>query len=180
MVAVLAPISTSTSTAVPATPGRPARAVPVRSRPVSGRPAFGHPAFDRPATAGRPALRVIQGGRAPRRSIPGAPSPAVYLRRRILVAAAAVVVLLALVAGVRAAASLLTAPVTPTAPVAATFGDPIVADSYVVRPGDTLWSIASRLDPGSDPRPLVDALRQRVVSPALDAGQRIDVSGLGS
>ena len=32
--------------------------------------------------------------------------------------------------------------------------------SYVVREGDTLWSIAERLSPGHDPRPVVDALRQ--------------------
>ena len=28
---------------------------------------------------------------------------------------------------------------------------------YVVRQGDTLWSIAGRLSPGEDPRPVVDA-----------------------
>ena len=30
---------------------------------------------------------------------------------------------------------------------------------YVVRPGDTLWAIATRVaGPGADPRPVVDAL----------------------
>lgn len=29
---------------------------------------------------------------------------------------------------------------------------------YVVREGDTLWSIAQRVAPGEDPRPLVDAI----------------------
>lgn len=29
---------------------------------------------------------------------------------------------------------------------------------YVVQPGDTLWSIAVRLDPNDDPRPMVDRL----------------------
>lgn len=29
---------------------------------------------------------------------------------------------------------------------------------YVVRPGDTLWTIAGRVDPGADPRAVVDAL----------------------
>jgi LysM domain len=31
-------------------------------------------------------------------------------------------------------------------------------DSYVVRQGDTLWTIARKLAPGSDPRPVVDQL----------------------
>jgi hypothetical protein len=30
--------------------------------------------------------------------------------------------------------------------------------SYVVREGDTLWTIARELAPGSDPRPVVDLL----------------------
>jgi Tfp pilus assembly protein FimV len=30
--------------------------------------------------------------------------------------------------------------------------------SYVVRKGDTLWTIARELAPGSDPRPVVDLL----------------------
>ena len=29
---------------------------------------------------------------------------------------------------------------------------------YVVQPGDSLWSIAQHLEPGHDPRPVVDAL----------------------
>jgi LysM domain len=29
---------------------------------------------------------------------------------------------------------------------------------HVVQPGDTLWSIAERLEPGRDPRPIVDEL----------------------
>ena len=30
--------------------------------------------------------------------------------------------------------------------------------AYVVRPGDTLWTIAGRVDSGADPRAVVDAL----------------------
>ncbi|MBI2237055.1 MAG: LysM peptidoglycan-binding domain-containing protein [Actinobacteria bacterium] len=38
---------------------------------------------------------------------------------------------------------------------------PASARSYVVRPGDTLWSIASSIVGSTeDPRPLVDALRR--------------------
>jgi LysM domain-containing protein len=35
---------------------------------------------------------------------------------------------------------------------------PIAAHRYVVREGDTMWSIASRLQPVGDPRPLADAI----------------------
>ncbi|HJS27346.1 MAG TPA: LysM peptidoglycan-binding domain-containing protein [Actinomycetota bacterium] len=35
---------------------------------------------------------------------------------------------------------------------------PVTRSTYVVRAGDTLWSIAERLSPGQDPRPVVDAL----------------------
>ena len=34
----------------------------------------------------------------------------------------------------------------------------VAGRSYVVRQGDTLWSIARRVSPNGDPRPLVDAL----------------------
>lgn len=37
---------------------------------------------------------------------------------------------------------------------------PAASRTYVVRPGDTLWSIAERLRPGSDPRPIVDTIER--------------------
>lgn len=43
----------------------------------------------------------------------------------------------------------------------------------VVQPGDTLWTIATWLDPGSDPRPLVDALRGITGSSTLLVGQEL-------
>lgn len=45
--------------------------------------------------------------------------------------------------------------------------------SYVVQPGDTMWSIAERLDPGGDPRPLVAALEAQVGSDTLQPGERL-------
>jgi len=36
----------------------------------------------------------------------------------------------------------------------------VVAVTYVVEPGDTLWSIASATSPGADPRAVIDAIVQ--------------------
>jgi nucleoid-associated protein YgaU len=46
--------------------------------------------------------------------------------------------------------------------------------THVVQPGDTLWSIARELEPGGDPRPVVDALvRARGGSSTLVPGETI-------
>ena len=39
-------------------------------------------------------------------------------------------------------------------------GPPVIARTYVVQPGDTLWRIATRVSPGADPRPVIDDLAQ--------------------
>jgi nucleoid-associated protein YgaU len=51
---------------------------------------------------------------------------------------------------------------------------------YVIRPGDTLWSIARRLDPSEDPRRVVDAIVVRNgIDPAhLVPGQAIVISNV--
>jgi hypothetical protein len=41
---------------------------------------------------------------------------------------------------------------------------------YVAQPGDTLWSIASRVEPGADPRPLVDELEVQLGGRSLQPG----------
>lgn len=45
--------------------------------------------------------------------------------------------------------------------------EPVAARSYVVRGGDTLWAIAERVAPSSDPRIVVDAIAE---ANAVDAG----------
>jgi Tfp pilus assembly protein FimV len=35
---------------------------------------------------------------------------------------------------------------------------PVARSTYLVRSGDTLWSIARRVSPSGDPRPIVDAI----------------------
>jgi nucleoid-associated protein YgaU len=44
---------------------------------------------------------------------------------------------------------------------------------YVVRPGDTLWSIATRLQPGGDPRVIVAELESQVRGGTLMPGSRL-------
>lgn len=44
---------------------------------------------------------------------------------------------------------------------------------YVARPGDTLWSIASAVEPGADPRILVGSLEQQLKGRQLVAGDRL-------
>src|SRR3712207_2430020 len=36
----------------------------------------------------------------------------------------------------------------------------VATSTYVVEPGDSLWSIAKELAPGADPRPVVDVLAE--------------------
>jgi hypothetical protein len=49
------------------------------------------------------------------------------------------------------------------------------AEVVVVRPGETLWSIAEGLEPGRDPRPLVAALERQLGSSWIYPGERIEV-----
>lgn len=107
-----------------------------------------------PAPAAAPHLRLVLGGAHParrRRRL----DAAVYRRRRVFVLAVA----LTLVALLSAAGSALLAAVAP-APVpieAGSSGRPGPA-TYVVQPGDTLWSVARQLQPTGDVRPLVHHL----------------------
>lgn len=50
---------------------------------------------------------------------------------------------------------------------------PVASTSYVVQPGDTLWSVARTLRPNGDLRPLVDHLGRHTGGRPLQVGQRI-------
>jgi hypothetical protein len=141
----------------------------------------------RPVAPARPPLRVLEGGRRGarahaleqrRRRQPAA----VYHRRRLLVAAATVAVV---VVGFLAAIGLRTLVAVPaqgatTGAASSSSATPLApARYYVVQPGDTLWSIAHRLHPSGDPRPLVDRLAARAGGASLQAGQRLRIDGLG-
>jgi nucleoid-associated protein YgaU len=75
-------------------------------------------------------------------------SAATYWRRR---AVAVAVGLAALVMAGKAGAALGDSPLAVPERRPAT-------PHHVVQPGDSLWSIAARLEPGADPRPVVDEL----------------------
>jgi Tfp pilus assembly protein FimV len=48
--------------------------------------------------------------------------------------------------------------------------------TYVVESGDTLWSIARRVSPGRDPRPVVDGLIEaNDLRGGLQAGQELSI-----
>ncbi len=118
----------------------------------------------------RPVLRVVATGPVGLR-----PSRVTFLRRR-LVCAVAVVALGLGVVGVTAQAGEALGGGTP----AASERDPAVSASrvdgglqVVVRSGDSLWSIAARLAPGEDPRPVVDALSKSRGGAPLVPGERI-------
>jgi LysM repeat protein len=147
-------------------------------------PAHGDPRIARPARAperARPPLRVIDGGR----SAGALARQRVYHRRRLVVGLGLVVcvgVLALAVVGVR---SLVGAgdPGSRSAPsssAATAAVPPAAAEAYVVQPGDTLWSIAAQLPYDGDVRALVDELADRAGGPELQAGQRIELSGLAS
>ena len=118
-----------------------------------------------PHGPGRPQLRVLDGGRAPSRLA----QQAVYRRRRLAVAALAV----ALVVGLTLLASAALAGVADGPPSAA--GSPPSAATVVVQPGDTLWSIAADVSPGTDVRLTVDRLIALNGSSPIVPGQELVV-----
>lgn len=120
--------------------------------------------FPHPAAPARPDLRLIPGGRSTR---PAAARPALAI-------AAGLVLVLALMAGTVAVgrgalAGLAPAPAASVAPAGAG------GSTVVVAPGDTLWSIARRLQPTGDVRALVDRLVAANGGSAIAAGDRLVV-----
>lgn len=145
--------------------------------------------------ARRPALRLVPDVEHERRPTPRSvtppprlrPSAVTYWRRRVVVLLA--LTSLAIVAHLVVGAatdhpderSVITAPSAAVALVDPSAAPAASADAqvYVVRPGDTVWSIAASLQPEGDVRPLVDQLTERAGGSGLQAGQRIALDGLG-
>lgn len=110
--------------------------------------------------------------------------PSVYRRRRLLAAGLLLLVIAAvLIAAQSTLAGTGGGPLTTTGAAASGIGPISPADSsvWVVRPGDTLWSIALTLDPHGDVRPLVDRLSAEVHGGDIYPGETIPLpSGTGA
>ena len=126
-----------------------------------------------PGRPHRPQLRVLEGGRAPS----ALARQAVYRRRRLVALAVAVatvvaLVLLATAAVARFAGGAPSAAGGPSSAVAST-----ATPTVVVQPGDTLWSIAEEVAPGTDARIVVDQLIQLNGGRPIVPGQELVVPG---
>lgn len=119
-----------------------------------------------PRSPQRPALRAIEGGRAPARVA----QRAVYRRRRVVAAALAAVVAVAIVLLANAVVARTAGGGNPH-PVAGTSE----AAVHVVQPGETLWSIAQELRAGTDVRLVVDRLIDLNGHAPIVVGQRLQL-----
>lgn len=97
------------------------------------------------------------------------PSPSVYRRRRLVAALVAAGLAFAAWTGLGALGGALTA----SGRSAPGLGTPASAQVVEVAPGDTFWSIARRLQPDGDVRPLVDRLVRDHGGAVLLVGERI-------
>ncbi len=132
----------------------------------------------------RPQLRVIEGGRDAALRVR---RPAeVYRRRRLAVTLLATLVLLVAATYGRSALAPETSPMSARAetveasdavavPTGAAAAPALV---HVVQPGETLWSIAESIVGDGDIRVVVDQLADAAGSPTLQAGQRLDLTGV--
>jgi hypothetical protein len=100
------------------------------------------------------------------------PSPAVLRRRRAAAVVLAGTLLIGSWLGLQAALGRIGG--GPLATTGAPGGPrPVAGRVWIVRPGDTLWSIAEAAHPGSDVRPLVDRLAAAIGSTELFPGETI-------
>jgi hypothetical protein len=114
-------------------------------------------------------ITAVPGHRAGPTTRPYRPAArAVYFRRRVIAVLLGMVLVLAMAqAGAALGGSTLAAPERRPAALVHT----------TVRPGDSLWSVAQRLAPGDDPRPVVDALSQARHGAPLTPGERVEWGG---
>jgi hypothetical protein len=127
-----------------------------------------------PRCARRPPADVMRSGTPGRTNPPRRPSRAVLRRRRVAVGGLALIVIIACwIAGGAALGAGGSGPLT--AAGASSGPQPVAYRSWIVRPGDTLWSIAEASGAKGDIRPFVDRLSAEVGGQPLQVGQRIQL-----
>ena len=135
------------------------------------------PAADAARPTARPLAVVAEPRRTARPAGPataGRPSTATYRRRRLVAAALILGALLAgsWVLGALGGGSLAASERGSSSHVELQV-QPVSRSTYVVAPGDTLWSIARALQPEGDVRPVVDALAAARQGRPLEVGETI-------
>ena len=125
------------------------------------------PRFFEPRPQGPPVrrLRLIEPDRRHDPRSARSHQRAVYRRRRVLAALVGLGLLLTIARAGAAlgGSSLATSERLPH------------VQQVVVQPGDTLWSIAERVAPGHDVRPIVDKMEQLLGTDTVRSGQLISV-----
>lgn len=142
------------------------------------------PARHRPPAPPRPRLALVPAPTTPARragaprvatrpvAVPAPPSTGV-LAGVVLAATVAVLLALAIAHGAFAAAVPAAPGASGAAPAVAT--GPAGGPTVTVEPGDTVWSIARRLQPEGDVRPLVDRIVASRGSTVVVAGEELVV-----
>jgi len=118
------------------------------------------------------ALRLVS--RAPEQLPRPCPQGAVYWRRRFMALVCATLLLVGTWRVADWTLGLLSSDSRSDSPSVHVIPERAAAVSWTVRPGDTLWSIATAVAPaGSDVRPLVAKLSKRLGNRPLQAGETI-------
>ncbi len=101
---------------------------------------------------------------------PAPAGPRSRRRRRFVPGVLTVAVLVGLWLGTGALAAMRPKPASGVRLAGASL---VGGQRYVVRPGDTLWSIAEALDPSGDPRPVVDDIEGQLHGSSLQPGETL-------
>ncbi len=105
------------------------------------------------------------------------PSAAVYRRRRLAVLlSAAAIVALTVIGLHRLTGSSGDGPLTGAGqPVSVLHASLVTSTRVIVQPGDTLWTIARRVQPTGDVRPLVASIEAKRHGQPLQVGETIQL-----
>ncbi len=138
-----------------------------------------HPIALPPRPVRRPELRLLPGGAgAPAPRVASGPANLAGLGLDARAVIAGLLLLVLVMAGAVAIGRGALAGLAPAAPASSSSVvgiPPVGARTMVVRPGDSLWAIARRLQPTGDVRALVDQLVAANGGAVLQAGDRVAV-----